>query len=418
MDLYKQLNQLFDFKKYNIGDIGEVISGGTPKTSIAEYWDGKISWITPKDLSNNKDIFISKGERFITNEGLNNSSTKLVPKNTILMTSRAPIGYIAVAKTELCTNQGFKSLICDENICYYKYFYYWLKLNMDYIINNSSGSTFKEISSSVFKNLTIYLPQLSIQKSVSNILWNIDLKIQNLYKINQNLEKQCMLLYSYFFKDFKFSNDNEMKFSELGDIPSDWEISTIGSEITCVLGGTPSRSEDSYWGGDIAWINSGKVNEYRITTPSEYITNIGLNNSSTKLLPKKTTVIAITGATLGQVSLLEIDSCANQSVIGIVPNEKYPYEFIYPMINNLITKLLRKQTGGAQQHINKTNVEKTKFIVPSKNIMDKYVALVKPLYELISQNCFEIENLENLRDTLLPKLMNGEIDVSKIEIEE
>ena len=175
-----------EFKYYKIDDIGKVVSGGTPSTSKNEYWYGDIGWITPKDLSSYDDIYISRGERNITEEGLNNSSAKLVPKNTVLMTSRAPIGYIAIADNELSTNQGFKSLICDENICHYKYFYYWLKLNIKYIINNSSGSTFNEISGGTFKNLEISLPSINEQKAISSVLWAIDEKISVLKKINKN----------------------------------------------------------------------------------------------------------------------------------------------------------------------------------------------------------------------------------------
>lgn len=176
------------FKEYKISEIGQVVSGGTPKTAIEEYWNGNISWITPKDLSSHDDVYISRGERNISLEGLNNSSAKLMPKNTVLLTSRAPIGYIAIAENELATNQGFKSLICNEDICYFKYFYYWLKLNINYIINNANGSTFKEISGKTFKELTISLPSLDVQKKISNILWSIDEKIKFNKKLNHNLE--------------------------------------------------------------------------------------------------------------------------------------------------------------------------------------------------------------------------------------
>lgn len=190
----------------------------------------------------------------------------------------------------------------------------------------------------------------------------------------------------------------------------------MGNILDCKLGGTPSRSNESYWGGDIAWINSGKVNEFRIIEPSEYITEEGLKKSATKLLPAKTTVIAITGATLGQISLLEIDSCANQSVIGVIPNNKYPYEFVYPLISSILFDLLKHQTGGAQQHINKNNVESFNIVCPPDNVITEYNKIVSPLYSQISANSFEIEKLQKLRDTLLPKFMSGEIDVSNIEI--
>ena len=167
---------------------------------------------------------------------------------------------------------------------------------------------------------------------------------------------------------------------------------------------------------DIAWINSGEINRFRITSPSEYITKEGLNRSATKLLPAKTTVLAITGATLGQVSLLEIDSCANQSVVGIVPNEKMPYEFIYPFIKSKINEIISHQTGGAQQHINKQNIESIEILIPNDELLKEYIDVISPIYAIISNNCFEINSLVQLRDTLLPKLINGEIDVSNIQL--
>ena len=159
------------------------------------------------------------------------------------------------------------------------------------------------------------------------------------------------------------------------------------------------------------WINSGKVNDYRIIEPSEYITELGLEKSSTKLLPKRTTVIAITGATLGKISLLEIDSCINQSVVGILENNIFKGEYIYFWMKNIINRLIAWQTGGAQQHINKDNVNKVNILIPNEKILQKYYIQVRPIFNKISSNCFENKNLQRLRDFLLPKLMSGEIRV-------
>ena len=183
-----------------------------------------------------------------------------------------------------------------------------------------------------------------------------------------------------------------------------------------MLGGTPSRNKAEYWGGNIPWINSGSVNLFRITKPSELITELGLNHSATKLLPVKTTVLAITGATLGQVSLLEIDACANQSVVGVVPNAVLPYEFIYPFIIANIKELISHQTGGAQQHINKQNVENLRICMPDAASMKKYRDSVGGMYSMIANNCHENERLISLRDALLPKLLSGEIDVLDINV--
>lgn len=219
--------------------------------------------------------------------------------------------------------------------------------------------------------------------------------------INKNLEKQAQLLFNHYFCSENYPSKSNTK---------------LGLVCECLLGGTPSRTKAEYWNGTISWINSGEINNFRITKPSELITEIGLSKSATKLLPRKTTVIAITGATLGQVSLLEIDSCANQSVVGVVPNDKLPYEFIYPFIKANIQELISHQTGGAQQHINKQNVESLNIKIPDADLLKDYFTKVSPIYELIATNCFEIEHLTILRDSLLPMLMSGEIDVANIDL--
>jgi type I restriction enzyme S subunit len=185
----------------------------------------------------------------------------------------------------------------------------------------------------------------------------------------------------------------------------------IGQVLTTVLGGTPDRANPEYWGGDVPWINSGKINEFRIIEPTECITEKGLENSATKLLPKRTTVIAITGATLGQVSLLEISSSANQSVIGILESKELPAEYIYFWIKQSIQNIIAWQTGGAQQHINKQNVNDSLLLIPDKILLQNYLSIIRPFFNKITLNCFENLNLGKIRDFLLPKLMSGKIRV-------
>ena len=193
-------------------------------------------------------------------------------------------------------------------------------------------------------------------------------------------------------------------------IPKGWEVSTIGSVLKIILGGTPDTANKSYWeNGTESWINSGKINEFRIISPTAHITKEAASNSATKLLPKGTTVLAITGATLGQVSMTEIDTYANQSVIGIIKSDDIPSEFIYNWICHRINKIIQHQTGGAQQHINKTNVSNSKIIIPSKEYIQQYHKIIKPIFERISSSCFEINTLNFIRDNLLPKLMSGKI---------
>ena len=249
------------------------------------------------------------------------------------------------------------------------------------------------------------------QRRIASILSSLDRKIELNNKINADLEEMAQAIFKNWFVDFEPFKDGEFVDSELGMIPEGWKVGTLGEFCKCLLGGTPSRSKEEYWNGEINWINSGEINKFRILEASEKITELGLAKSATKLLPKKTTVLAITGATLGQVSLLEIDSCANQSVIGVLENAEVPYEYIYPFIKDRIEMLIQHQTGGAQQHINKDNVESLIFLLPTKNVLEDYISLVKPIYKRIESQSFENLYLSLLRDTLLPRLMSGEIEV-------
>lgn len=151
---------------YKIKDISEVINGATPSTTNLEFWNGDIVWITPKDLTNFKNRYIYFGRINITKAGYDSCSTKLLPKGTILLSSRAPIGYVAIAGAELCTNQGFKSIICNKNIVNNKYLYYWLITKTNYLQQISSGATFKELSKDNLENVIINLPPLANQQHI------------------------------------------------------------------------------------------------------------------------------------------------------------------------------------------------------------------------------------------------------------
>lgn len=153
-------------EKYKIKNLGTIISGGTPSTSNENYWDGNIIWITPKDLSKNKCKYIYTGERNISQDGLEHSSAKLLPKNAVLLSSRAPIGYLALAGCKLTTNQGFKSIVCNESIILSEYLYYLLSTKIEDLISISSGSTFLELSKSAFENLELNIHNINEQQHI------------------------------------------------------------------------------------------------------------------------------------------------------------------------------------------------------------------------------------------------------------
>lgn len=226
------------WQEVKLGEIVTIVNGGTPSTKNISYWGNQISWITPKDLSSFEDRFIYKGEKSISNIGLENSSAKLLPKNTVLFSSRAPIGYIAIAGQELSTNQGFKNIICDEQNTHFIFMYYWLKQNAQYIEKLSSGSTFSEASTSLMKSLKIKLPtNIEEQKAIANILSSFDKKIELLKEENNTLETIAGTIFKEWFIEFNFPNSTEeMIDSEVGLIPKGWRVFKLEELVNTVNG--------------------------------------------------------------------------------------------------------------------------------------------------------------------------------------
>ncbi|WP_247950251.1 restriction endonuclease subunit S [Streptococcus constellatus] len=179
--------KLSDWKKVKLSELGTIVGGGTPSTKKEEYYGGNIPWITPKDLANFGERYIEHGNRNITLAGLENSSAKILPAGSILFSSRAPIGYIAITANNVTTNQGFKSIIPNSDVDSL-FLYYLLKFNKDKIENMGSGTTFKEVSANVMKSIEVFIPtEIAEQRKISAILGAIDDKIENNKKINHHL---------------------------------------------------------------------------------------------------------------------------------------------------------------------------------------------------------------------------------------
>lgn len=396
------------FNEYTIKDvIEEVIDyrGKTPKKLGGDWSEEKTEYMALSAKNIKKGRIVQPDTiRYVDQEMYNKWMKQEVERGTILITSEAPFGELLYWDSDekiVLSQRLFGLKIKKEFNSRYIYYYMFSEQFQGELSGRATGSTVTGLRQPELLKCHLKIPNRKYQDIIANILMNIDKKIDLNSEINNNLHDLCNNLY------FKLV-------SQLDDTNS--SVESIKNVAKCVLGGTPSRTKKEYWNGSINWINSGEINKFRIIKASEKITELGLNKSSTTLLPSGTTVLAITGATLGQVSRLEIDSCANQSVIGIITNKKELNNYMYLSILNSINDLVLKQTGGAQQHINKNDVETHEIIVPSTELISQFDEIIRPLFDQISVNCFEINKLEQLRDTLLPKLMNGEIALDNIEI--
>ena len=395
-------------KQVKLLDIADIIMGQSPKSIFYNFKGEGLPFF--QGIAEFGYIYPNV-EKWCT------KPLKVAKKNDVLMTVRAPVGDLNIAKEECIIGRGLCGLRSKLNNG--RFLYYLLKGNNNYITSFGSGAVYEAINKDSVENLVFNIPDELTQQKISSILSAYDDLIENNTRRIQILEEMAQRIYKEWFVDFRFPGHEEIKFidSELGKIPEGWEVIEVGKKFSTVLGGTPARVKDEYWkGGKIPWINSSKVNELRIIDESEFITELGLQKSSTKMMPKRTTVVAITGATLGQISMLEIEACANQSVIGIYDTKHLFNEYIYFKFCEIIDNVISKAGGGAQQHINKEIINTEKIVIPSRDIILKFNQIILPICELIKNLLLKNKNLHQTRDLLLPKLISGELDVSDLDI--
>jgi type I restriction enzyme S subunit len=291
------------------------------------------------------------------------------------------------------------------------HFYFFSKQWREVISNNTlTGATVDRIPLTKFPDFPVTIPDLPTQRNIAGILSAYDDLIENNLRRIKILEQMAQSLYREWFVHFRFPGHDTVRFidSELGRIPKGWKVTTIGEQFTTTLGGTPSRSNDAFWtNGTVPWVNSGKVNELRIIAPTSLITEEALRRSAAKLMPVRTTVVAITGATLGQVSLLEIGCSANQSVIGITDDESRFSEWLYLFFSEKIHEIIQHASGGAQQHINKEIVNDVRLVLPDDNTAHNFGGKISPIFDQQSNLLRRNQNLRRTRDLLLSNLLSA-----------
>jgi type I restriction enzyme S subunit len=270
---------------------------------------------------------------------------------------------------------------------------YWLLHTIDFSAYNS-GSAQPSLNRNFLANIPVAVPTFDEQRRIAEVLGVLD----DLIEVNQKLASECSDLAESFWIEATSKSQSDRPLADCANL---------------ILGGTPSRKEPDFWGGQVPWLNSGKANEFRVTKPSEMITDLGLSKSSTKMMPIGATIVAITGATLGQISRIEISACGNQSLVGVWSDSPALNDFIFFGIRSRIEVLMQSATGGAQQHVNKANVEELRLPwLPEAQIQAWHI-VAQPLLKATAELLFEAEMLMKARDELLPLLMSGRIRVAE-----
>lgn len=303
----------------------------------------------------------------------------------------------------------------------YNYYNYYLLKSLQ-LNNKQVGSSQPLLTQDILNNIGVQIEfDKEKQKRLVASLLAIDQKIELNNRINAELEAMAKTLYDYWFVQFDFPNEEGKPYKSSGgkmvynstlkrEIPEGWETNTIAQVFSTSLGGTPSTHNKDYWhNADIHWISSAETTFFPIISSEQKITLKGLEHSAACLLPKGTVVISIVRYI--RPSILGVDAATNQSVVGIKETDIFKSSFIYPYLCGEVPKFMALRTGAQQPHINKKVIDDNIIIIPINSVLELYYKIANPIFDKIMTVAFENKHLIELRDFLLPMLMNGQVIV-------
>lgn len=367
-----------------------VVSGTTPKSTDERYWNGTHVWITPAELSEDSFI-VTDSERHITDEAIKATGLKPFPKGTVLLSSRAPIGKVAIAGCEMYCNQGFKNLICSESI-YNLYLYYFLKSKTAYLNSLGRGATFKEISKGIVEDISIPFPVYSEQIRIAKQLQ----KISELISLKKGQYR--------YFDDIIRSRFIEM-FGDSQSNPKGFPYKRINEFAKCIAGATPSTKRKEYWSnGIIPWMSSGEVNYKRIWETEKRISQIGYDSCSTKMIPAHTVVIAMAGQgrTRGTVAVAEIPLCTNQSLCSIITDGTVDTDYLFTYLQFQYNNLRNISNGSSGRGgLNIKLIGQFAVLVPPLAIQQKFSNFLKEIDKSKMAVQKSLDELEILKKSLM-----------------
>lgn len=422
-----------ELKKYKLADIAKIEISGVDKKTI----EGE----TPVRLCNFVDVYYNwaitkeKAKLFMVASAKQTEIDKCsIGKGMVAITkdseTRDDIGvatYIADDFEDVVLGYHCALIIPNSSVVDGKYLNAFMHTRyiQKYFENNASGSGQRyTLSNDTISNIPVLLPSIEEQHTIGKVLADIDRKIELNKQINDNLEAMAKQLYDYWFVQFDFPNEEGKPYKSRGgamawdeklkrEIPQGWTAAKIKDVAQTYSGGTPTSTNSEYYdGGDIPWINSGELNNPIITSTTNYITEEGLNNSSAKLYPQDTVLVALYGATAGKVSLLSFEACSNQAVCGVIPQNKIMTTYIRYYLSSLYEHFITLSSGSARDNISQDTIKNTILPIPQGKILKEFSDAVAPIISKIIANQKEMENLTKQRDELLPLLMNGQASVN------
>ncbi len=371
--------------KVRLGDVFDLQMGKTPSRNNSDYWGGENKWVSISDLSA-CDKYIFNTKECISDKAVQESGIKKVPANTVLMSFKLSIGKVAITASELYTNEAIMAFIDKGKNQFNKDYLYYLFNGIDWTEGSNKAVKGLTLNKATLTQKYIYLPTLQIQ---SQVVKKLDRLSDLIEKRKQQLEKLDLLVKSKFNKMFANQKTTKIK---------------IGDIFSTTSGGTPDKSHAEYYeNGNIPWLTSGEVAQGMIFNIKKRISEEGLENSSAKWMPENTVVVAMYGATAGQVGLLKISTTSNQAVCGILPNKRFNPLYLFYAILSKKEWMISQCAGGAQPNISQAVIKKMEISEPPLREQDKFATFVEQIQKTRIRIEQSLEKLQTLKKALMQK---------------
>lgn len=400
-----------EWKKVKLGEICErVTSGGTPKANVSSYYNPPtIPWLKTKEVNYCR---ITETENYISEEGLKNSSAKLISPNSVIIAMYGQgdtAGRIAINKIPLATNQACCNLTIDKSKADYEFIYYQLCTLYDKLVSLKAGAAQPNLNARIIKNLEIIMPSLPIQHRIASILSRYDSLIENYQKQIKLLGEAAQRLYKEWFIDLHFPGHENTNI--IDGVPEGWEKKKVGEIGTVITGKTPSTSNKENYGGSIPFITIPDMHTGIYPVSSVFLSEKGAESQSKKYIPQGALIVSCIG-TAGLVCITKERCQTNQQINSLILDDKEMLHYMYFVFLSLKEHLNNIGSNGATMtNVNKSKFEGIDIVVPSSCIIRDFSQRTTPYFENIKSLQSQLRLLTEARDRLLPKLMSGEITI-------
>lgn len=414
-------------RQITIGEIAEINANSlTQKDVFQEIMYLDTGNITRNEIDNIQVLNVVMDK-------IPSRAKRKVKDKTIIYSTVRPnqehYGFLENPSDNFIVSTGFSTIDVYDKDTDGKFIYYLLtqKHITDYLhaIGENSVSSYPSINPDDIANLKFAVPDFKTQQSIAAVLSALDKKIALNKQINARLEEMAKTLYDYWFVQFDFPDANgkpykssggEMVFDETlkREIPKGWEVKSLGEIALTSSRGTPTSTVQEYYkGGNIPWVNSGELNNNFIVHTDNFITQTGMDNSSAKLVSEKSILLAMYGATAGKTSLISFKTTTNQAICSILPKDMNYRVYIKSYLDNMYLYLVQLSSGSARDNLSQDKIKRLHLVIPESGILEIFSNVTEDFYKKIENNLKQNHHLTQLRDFLLPMLMNGQVSVAE-----